>query len=211
MSYTVALTGGIGSGKSAATRLFAELGADVVDTDVIAHQLTAPNTPALAEIAARLGKEFILPDGSLNRAGLRLLIFHDNTAKKKLEAILHPLIRSQVATAIAASRAPYALAVVPLLVETGAYRDLSRRVLVVDCSEETQLARTMARSGLTEAQTRAIMNHQATRRQRLNCADDVIANDGDLAALEWQVRNMHEKYCRIAAEGGPCRSGTSAG
>ncbi|MFA7242379.1 MAG: dephospho-CoA kinase [Sulfuricellaceae bacterium] len=201
MPFTVALTGGIGSGKSAAARLFAELGADVVDTDAIAHQLTAPNAPALAEIAAQLGAEYLLPDGSLDRAGLRQLIFRDSAAKTKLEAILHPLIRRQVAAAIAASRALYALAVVPLLVETGAYRDLSRRVLVVDCSEATQVARTIARSGLTEQQARAIMANQATRQQRLSHADDVINNDGDLAALERQVREMHEKYRRIAAAG----------
>jgi dephospho-CoA kinase len=197
--FTIALTGGIGSGKSAAARLFAELGADVIDTDAIAHQLTAPNAPALTQIAGQLGAEYILPDGSLDRAELRRRIFRDRPAKAKLEAILHPLIRRQAAALVNASRAPYALVVVPLLIETGGYRDLSSRVLVVDCAEETQVARTMARSGLTQEQVRAIMDNQATRQQRLSHADDVIDNDGDLAALERQVRDMHEKYLRLAA------------
>jgi dephospho-CoA kinase len=199
MPFAIALTGGIGSGKSAAARLFAELGADVIDTDAIAHQLTAPNAPALTEIASRLGAEYIQPDGSLNRAKLRQRIFSDKAAKAQLEAILHPLIRSQAAALVAASRAPYALVVVPLLIETGGYRDLTQRVLVVDCSEEIQTARTMARSRLSAEQTRAIMGNQATRQQRLSRADDVIDNDGDLAELERQVREMHEKYLRLVA------------
>ena len=197
--FVVALTGGIGSGKSAAAQMFAELGADVIDTDAIAHQLTVPNAPALTEIASQLGAEYILPDGSLDRARLRQRIYRDKEAKARLEAILHPLIRGRVAALVAASRAPYALIVVPLLVETGGYRDLSERVLVVDCTEETQVARTRARSGLTEEQTRAIMSSQATRQQRLSRADDVIDNNGDLAALERQVRETHGKYLRLAA------------
>lgn len=198
MLFTVALTGGIGSGKSAAAKLLAELGADVVDTDIIARQLTAPHAPALTAIASQLGAEYIRPDGSLDRAELRQRIFHDRQAKATLEAILHPLIRRQAAAQLAASRAPYALVVVPLLVETGAYRDLSQRVLVVDCTEENQVARTMARSGLTKEQVHAIMDNQATRRQRLSHADDVIDNNGELAALERQVREMHEKYLGLA-------------
>lgn len=199
LPFAVALTGGIGSGKSAAARLFAELGADVIDTDTIAHHLTVPNAPALNEISSQLGAKYIQPDGSLDRAKLRQRIFADRNAKVKLEAILHPLIRQQVAIQLAASRASYALIVVPLLIESGAYRDLSRRVLVVDCNEEIQVARTMARSGLAEEQVRAIIVNQATRQQRLNHADDVIDNNGDLAELERQTLAMHEKYLGMAA------------
>jgi len=198
MPFAIGLTGGIGSGKSAAARLFAGLGADVIDTDAIAHQLTAAGAPALAQIAADFGADILQPDGSLDRARLRQRIFSDPTAKAQLEAILHPLIRLQAAALVAASRAPYALVVVPLLIESGGYRELIRRVLVVDCREATQMARTMARSGLTEEQTRAIMAHQATRQQRLERADDVIDNDGDLAELERQVKEMHQNYLRLA-------------
>lgn len=199
MSLVIGLTGGIGSGKSAAARLFAELGAAVVDTDAIAHQLTAPGAPALGEIARRLGTEYLQPDGALDRARLRQRVFADPAAKAALEAILHPLIRREAAAQVAASRAPYTLVVVPLLVETGGYRELIQRVLVVDCREETQIARAMARSGLSEAQTRAILNNQATREERLKRADDVIDNDGNLAALERQVLELHEKYLELAA------------
>jgi len=195
---TIGLTGGIGSGKSAAARMFAELGAAVVDTDAIAHRLTAPGAPALGEIAERLGAEYLQPDGSLDRARLRQRIFADPAAKAQLEAILHPLIRQEAAAQVADSRAPYSLVVVPLLVETGGYRELIQRVLVVDCREETQVARTMARSKLTEQQVHDILANQVTRRQRLNHADDVIDNDGSLAALERQVLELHEKYLELA-------------
>ncbi len=195
---TIGLTGGIGSGKSAAARLFAELGAAVVDTDVIARQLTAPGAPALDEIARQFGAEYLLPDGGLDRAKLRRRIFGDPEAKARLEAILHPLIRREAATQAAASRAPYTLVVVPLLIESGGYRDLIQRILAIDCSEATQIARAMARSGLSEAEARAILANQASRRQRLEQADDVIDNDGDLSALERQVRELHEKYLDLA-------------
>jgi dephospho-CoA kinase len=200
----IGLTGGIGSGKSAAADLFAALGAGVVDTDVIARSLTAPGAPALTEIAASLGGEYVLPDGSLDRARLRQRVFGDPAAKTRLEAILHPLIRREAAAQAdaAACRAPYVLIVVPLLVEGGGYRDWMRRILVVDCSERTQLERTMARSGLPEEDIRAIMDCQATRQARLNCADDVIDNDGDRGALERQVRDLHEKYLGLVALAG---------
>ncbi|MBS4097513.1 MAG: dephospho-CoA kinase [Sulfuricella sp.] len=198
MPLTIGLTGGIGSGKSAAAELFAALGAAVIDTDVIARELTVPGAAALGEIAARLGNEFILPDGSLDRAALRRRVFADARAKQTLEAILHPRIRSRAAELALRSTAPYALVVVPLLIETGGYRDLVQRVLVVDCSEARQIARTMARSGLSEAEARAILAHQATREARLDHADDVIDNSGDLDALQRQVRQLHEKYLGLS-------------
>lgn len=194
----IGLTGGVGSGKSAAAELFAGYGAGVVDTDVIARHLVVPGAPALKAIAAQLGGEYILPDGSLDRARLRQRVFNDPVAKARLEAILHPLIRREAASQAVASRTPYTLIVVPLLVESGSYRDLVRRVLVVDCSEQVQLERTMVRSGLPEAEVRAIMNSQASRQVRLNCADDVIDNNGDWAALERQARVLHEKYLGLA-------------
>ena len=194
----VGLTGGIGSGKSAVAGLFAGFGAGVVDTDVIARNLTGPGAPALKEIAGQLGDEYILADGSLDRARLRRRVFSDPLAKATLEAILHPLIRREAVAQSAASRASYTLMVVPLLVEGGGYRELVQRILVVDCSEQVQLERTMARSGLPEAEVRAIMNSQAPRQARLNRADDVIDNNGDWAALERQTRDLHEKYLGLA-------------
>lgn len=194
----IGLTGGIGSGKSAASELFAGFGAGVVDTDVIARNLTGHGAPALQEIAVQLGWEYILPDGSLDRARLRRRVFGDPAAKLQLEAILHPLIRREAALQAAASRAPYTLIVAPLLVECGGYRDWVQRILVVDCSERVQFERTMARSGLPEAEVRAIMNGQASREARLNYADDVIDNNGERAALERQVRDLHEKYLGLA-------------
>ena len=148
MPFCVGLTGGIGSGKSVAARMFGELGAAVVDTDAIAHELTRPGGRAMAAIRRGFGAEYIAAGGGLDRARMRRLVFRDAGAKKRLEAILHPLIRRRSRARIAAARRPYVLIVVPLLLETGAYSDLIDRVLVVDCDEERQIARAMARSGL---------------------------------------------------------------
>lgn len=194
MSLIIGLTGGIGSGKSAAAEIFAALGADIIDTDVIARELTLPGAPALAEIAAKLGTEFILSDGSLDRAALRRRVFADNTAKQTLEAILHPRIRRRAAELLAQSQTPYVLLVVPLLIESGAYRDIAQRILVVDCPEEIQISRTMARSGLSEAEARAILANQASRAERLSHADDVIDNGGDRETLHTQVAALDLKY-----------------
>ena len=198
MPYCVGLTGGIGSGKSSAARLFAALGADVVDVDDISHALTRPGGAAIAAIREQFGDQTIAADGSLNRARMRELIFADHSAKQRLEAILHPMIGTHARTQVTASRAPYVMLVVPLLLERDAYRDLTRRVAVVDCSEQRQIERTMQRSALSEAAVRAIMAAQLPRAQRLAKADDVINNDGGENELQRQVAALHARYLALA-------------
>lgn len=195
----VGLTGGIGSGKSEAARLFAALGVPVVDTDAIAHEMTAAGQPALGRIAAVFGEEAIAPDGSLNRAYMRRKVFSDSAAKRTLESILHPMIRAEVAARLSGNAsASYQIVMVPLLFETDAYRSMIDRSLVIDCDESLQVSRAMARSRLTETEVRAIMDTQCFREQRLALADDIIDNSGSLENLEKQVREKHEKYIRLA-------------
>jgi len=194
MTYVVALTGGIGSGKSAASDLFGRLGAGIVDTDAIAHALTGPGGAAMAEIRRCFGDEVVAADGRLDRARMRALAFTRPEARRQLAQILHPLIRDRARIDIAASTAPYVVLVVPLLVETGAWREVADRIAVVDCSRETQVERTMRRSQLTRETVLTILDAQATRDQRLAVADDVIDNSGAPAALEPQVRRLHERY-----------------
>ena len=198
MPFCVGLTGGIGSGKSRAAGMFEELGAAVVDTDAIAHELTCPGGAALNAIRSTFGDEYIATDGGLLRPRMRQLVFSDSAARANLEAILHPLIRDEARARVAAACAPYVVIVVPLLLETGAYRDLTNRVAIVDCSEEAQLARSMERSGLTEAEVRAIMATQLPRARRLAAPDDVLHNDGDLAALRQEVQALHRRYLSLA-------------
>jgi dephospho-CoA kinase len=194
MSFVVGLTGGIGSGKSAAAAEFERLGADVVDTDAIAHELTGRGGAALREIERVFGDALIGDTGALDRAKMRSLVFADPAAKKALEALLHPLIREESQRRIAAARGPYVVLVVPLLVESTEYRRRVDRVLVVDAPEELQVERVRARSGLAEAEVRAIIAAQATRADRLAAADDVIENRGTIDALRQQVAAFHRKY-----------------
>ncbi|MCX7627971.1 MAG: dephospho-CoA kinase [Methylophilaceae bacterium] len=199
--WVVGLTGGIGSGKSTVASLFAELGVAVTDTDAIAHQLTAPGQPALQAIAQTFGSHYLAPDGTLDRAALRRRVFSDPAAKRTLEALLHPLIRAAVVEVIAhpLAGAPYRMIVVPLLFESRGYTALCQRTLVVDCPEALQIQRAMARSGLSEAEVRAIMATQLPRAQRIALADDVIVNDADLATLAEKVRLLHHDYLRLAS------------
>lgn len=192
--FVVGLTGGIGSGKSTVADLFAELGAAVIDTDAIAHQLTASGGAVLREIHAQFGNAVMQADGTLNRAALRRRIFSDAAARRQLEAILHPRIKQQVEQALATVTAPYALIVIPLLVETGGYREMLNRVLVVDCPEEMQVARVMARSGLSRDELSAILAAQASRDRRLAAADDVVVNTASIEALRDQVTALHRHY-----------------
>ena len=194
----IGLTGGIGSGKSAAADLFAGFGADVVDTDLIAHQLTAPGGDAMAAIADAFGAGVVPADGGLDRDAMRALAFDEPGARARLEGILHPLIRAQSERQIAASTAPYLILVVPLLVEAGGYRERVDRICVVDVPEAEQVARVMARNGFQEARVRAIMAAQASRRQRLAVADDVIDNSGSLTRLREQVEALHQRYMALA-------------
>jgi dephospho-CoA kinase len=197
--FVVGLTGGIGSGKSAAADIFGELGAAVVDTDAIAHELTAPGGAAMPAIRAEFGDRMAAADGSLDRAAMRGLVFSDASARVRLEAILHPAIRAESERRCAAATAPYAMLVVPLLVESGDYRRRVARVVVVDCAEETQVARVMARSGLGRDEALKIMAAQASRADRLAAGDDVVSNDGDLADLRRQVEALHLRYLKLSA------------
>jgi dephospho-CoA kinase len=195
----VGLTGGVGCGKSVAAGIFEEFGATIVDTDQIAHQLTMPEQPALNDIRRQFGAKYLLSDGNLDRAGLRRLIFSDPVAKSRLEAILHPLIKNEVRHRLSTVMAPYAIVAVPLLLETGDYRDLVQRILVVDCAEAQQIERVMARSQLTESEVRAIMTRQVRRRERLRSADDFCDNQGGIAALRSQIAELHQKYLTLSA------------
>jgi len=195
--FVIGLTGGIGSGKSAAAAEFEKLGAAVVDTDVIAHELTGKGGAALAGIERVFGKDF-LSAGALDRKRMRDHVFADPAAKRALEELLHPMIREESARRIAAARAPYVVHVVPLLVESPDYRRRVDRVLVVDAPEETRVARVRERSRLPEEAVRAIMRTQASRAERLAAADDVIDNGGSRDALRNQVAALHQKYLQFA-------------
>jgi dephospho-CoA kinase len=201
MAFTVGLTGGIGSGKTTVAELFSSQGAGLVDADAISHQLTASAQPAVAAIARKFGSQFVAGDGSLDRARMRKLVFANPSARKDLEAILHPLIRQESTRQIQESTAPYVVVVVPLLIETGAYREMMGRILVVDCDPETQVRRVMERSGLPQNEVFSIIASQVSRQQRLREADDVIHNDTDLEALRAQVNTLHLRYLGLARIG----------
>ncbi|WP_027817982.1 dephospho-CoA kinase [Paraburkholderia bannensis] len=195
----VGLTGGIGSGKSTVADLFAARGVPLVDTDVIAHRVTAPQGLAMPQIAAQFGPEFVAADGSMDRARMRALVFGDEAARKRLEAITHPLIRAETERETREAQGPYVMLVVPLLIESGAWKTRVNRILTVDCSVETQIARVMSRNGFTREQVLAIIARQATRDDRLAAADDVIVNDNvSLDALAQDVERLHQRYLALA-------------
>ena len=197
-AFSVGLTGGIGCGKTTVADMFAALGASVIDTDAIAHALTAPHGAAMPALLAEFGNEFATPDGALDRARMRELVFADATARARLESILHPRIRDATAAAASIATGAYVMFVVPLLIESGTWRERVTRVLAIDCPEHVQIARVMARNGLTEPQVRAIMAAQATRAQRRAAADDIIVNDDGLDALRPQVLALHATYLQLA-------------
>lgn len=194
LPFSVGLTGGIGCGKTTVADMFGALGASIVDTDQIAHALTAPHGAAMPALLAEFGAGFATPEGALDRAKMRQLVFSDPGARARLEAILHPRIREATAAAAAIASGPYVIFVVPLLIESGTWRERVTRVLAIDCPEQMQVARVMARNGLTEEQVRAIMAAQVTREQRLAAADDVVVNDDGLDALRPQVERLHAFY-----------------
>ncbi|MGC2036481.1 dephospho-CoA kinase [Paraburkholderia caledonica] len=197
--FVVGLTGGIGSGKSTVADLFAAHGVPLVDTDLIAHRITAPHGMAMPPIAAEFGNEFVAADGSLDRARMRTLVFSDDAARKRLENITHPLIRAETEREQREATGPYVIVVVPLLVESGSWKTRVNRVLAVDCSVETQISRVMNRNGFSRGQVLAIIARQATREARLAAADDVIVNDNaPLSALEAQVEAQHRAYLALA-------------
>ena len=198
MKFVVGLTGGIGSGKTAAADEFGKLGAAVVDTDAIAHELTQKGGAALPAIEKLFGSRFLDPAGGMDRKKMRDHVFANPAAKRALEGLLHPMIREESARRIAAASAPYVVHVVPLLIESPDYRRRVSRVLVVDVPEVTQVTRVRARSGLTEDEVRAIMRTQVSRAERLAAADDVIDNAGARDALCKQVAALHQKYLQFA-------------
>lgn len=198
--YVVGLTGGIGSGKSTVADLFVEQGAGLVDTDAIARELTQAGGAALAALATEFGPGILAADGALDRVAMRQLAFADPSARGRLESILHPLIREVSRQRSLAALEPYVILAVPLLVESGTYRERCDRIVVVDCPENLQIERVMARSGLAADEVRAIMAAQATRPQRLAVADDVVTNDADKAKLVGQVKALHANYLALLAE-----------
>lgn len=195
----IALTGGIASGKSTVAGLFGALGVPVIDTDQIAREVVEPGTPGLAAVVTRFGPQIVGGDGRLDRRALRERIFGDATARRDLEALLHPLIRARVAALSAAAGGDYQLIVVPLLVETGS-QDQYDRVLVVDCEPQLQRARLLVRDAATPAQADAILAAQARREARLAVAHDVIRNDGALPELARQVGELHARYRGLSAD-----------
>lgn len=198
MSFVVGLTGGIGSGKSAAASEFERLGAVLVDTDAIAHELTQPGGQAIWEVERIFGPDVIGPSGAMDRKKMRERVFADPVARKALEALLHPLIREASGARIAAAQGPYVIHVVPLLIESADYRNRVDRVLVIDSPEELQVERVRARSGLSAEEVRAIVASQASRAARLAAADDVIENRGTIDALRKQVAAFHQKYLQYS-------------
>lgn len=196
--FMVGLTGGIGSGKTTVTNMFAKRGVTIIDTDIIAHQLTAAGGIAIAPIHAAFGADFIMANGAMNRVKMRAHIFANPTAKQHLEAILHPLIRAETVRAAMQADGLYLLLVVPLLIESSHWRQYVTRVLVIDCDEQIQLQRVIQRDMLSEAQVQAIMATQASRQQRLHVANDIIINNTDANSLIPQVERLHMFYATLA-------------
>ncbi len=193
--YVVALTGGIGSGKSAAAKIFAELGVPVTDLDVISHELTAANQPLINDIAANFGKSYITPEGALNRAAMRQLVFKDATARAKLNAILHPAIYDEAIKQLNHNaQAPYQILAVPLLFDSPRYLPHINSILVIDCDEKTQIERVKQRSQLPESEIINIIRAQTPRKKQLKLANDVIENNENIEKLREKILLIHQKY-----------------
>ncbi len=193
----IGLTGGIGSGKSAAASHFSSLGIEVIDADEIVHRLSAPGQDCFSAILKQFGKGILNTDGSINRQALGQMVFNDSTARKKLEAILHPAVRNDMEKAVQEALSPYCILVIPLLVETG-FTDIIDRVLVVSADIQTRLERVKHRSKLSQEQIESIMNTQANDEERREFADDVIENNGSLDLLHQQVKKLDRKYRNLA-------------
>ena len=199
--FCVGLTGGIGSGKSLVASLLAQHGAAIIDTDALAHRLTAPGGSAIEPIRAAFGPTILDASGALDRARMRTLVFSEPAAKSRLESILHPLIRREVELDAqrAPAAAPYLVFAVPLLVESGSWAERVDRVLVVDCPVAHQIERVVRTRALTRGQVESIVAQQASRAQRLAAAHDVIVNAGPVARTAPRVARLHALYCRLAA------------
>ena len=201
-AFRVGLTGGIASGKSTATKFFADLGVPIIDTDQVARDVVEPGQPPLERLVERFGNSILTPDGHLDRPALRNIVFSDPKARADLEALTHPAIGAAVEARSAIAGGPYQILVLPLLVEKSLGSQLDR-VLVVDCDEELQIKRLEARDGSTLAQAQAILNAQASRGARLKAAHDVIKNDGDIGAVRDQVAELHARYLELARQARP--------
>jgi dephospho-CoA kinase len=202
-ALVIGLTGGIGCGKSAAADHFAGLGAAVIDADLIAHELTATGGAAMVALREAFGRGILAVDGSLDRPAMRALAFGNAAVRHRLESILHPLIRTEIdcrCRHAMAGGAPYSVLVVPLLIESGDYRQRVGRVLVVDCDDEVRIARVAARSALSRSEIERIMATQASRSDRLAVADDIISNDGSIVELNAQVERLHRYYLTLAVQ-----------
>jgi dephospho-CoA kinase len=198
--FSVGLTGGIGSGKSAVATLLGELGASIIDTDAISHSLTAAGGDAMPAIATLFGNKYLTPDGALDRAAMRELVFSNQAARRQLESVLHPLIAQKTLAEANQARGLYLIFVVPLLVESGRWKDRVDRILVVDCSEDLQIQRVMRRNKMTAPQVQAIMATQVNRTQRLAAATDIVVNETSLDALREEVEQLHQRYLGLANE-----------
>ncbi len=195
--FTIALTGGIGSGKSEATKIFSSLGVPIVDLDIISHQLTAEKQPLVSEIAAAFGQEYISASGALDRAKMRQLVFSNDQARKQLNEILHPAIYKEAINQLRQhSDQPYAVLAIPLLEEGSIYATSIDRVLVIDCEPEKQIERVKQRSHLTEQEIKQIIEAQMPRQTRIKIADDLIENNGSIADLRSKIEKLHQKYIK---------------
>jgi dephospho-CoA kinase len=201
-TFRVGLTGGIASGKTTAAHLFSALGVPIIDTDQLARDVVAPGTALLGHLVERFGAGILAGDGSLDRRALRAIVFADPAARADLEAMTHPAIHQAMEAASATAGGAYQMLVIPLLVDKN-LGDAVNRVLVVDCSEELQLRRLQARDGSTLEQARSILAAQVPRAVRLQAADDVVTNEGDLHALREQVAKLHAHYLQLAREARP--------
>lgn len=199
MTMVVGLTGGIGSGKTTVADLFAQFDIDIIDADVVAREVVEPGTPGLAAIVGKLGSDILLTDGTLDRSKLRQRIFNDNSLKNWLNNLLHPMIREKMKADIAQAKSPYCLLVIPLMVENN-LQTMTDRLLVVDVSEETQIARTQKRDNVDAEHVQKILAAQASREQRLAAADDVISNNGDSATLRSEVAALHRQYLAMSLQ-----------
>ncbi|MFN3713948.1 MAG: dephospho-CoA kinase [Alcanivoracaceae bacterium] len=199
--FVVGLTGGIGSGKTAASDYLASKGITVVDADVAARVVVEPGQPALAAIRERFGDQVIQADGGLDRRALRDIVFADTAARKDLEAITHPAIGAELLRQLQASASRYTLLVSPLLLESSQHR-LANRILLIDVPESLQLSRTASRDKVAETQVRAIMAAQMPRQEKRQRADDIVVNDADLASLHQQLDRLHQQYLKMAADHG---------
>lgn len=196
--YVVALTGGVASGKSVVAQHFENLGVRVYDADVAAREVVAPGSAALAEIEFVFGAGVLAADGSLDRRSMRERVFADPDARKRLEAIIHPRVRTWLRRKVGMDRGPYCILAIPLLVENLTQYDWVDRVLLVDTPEASQIERLMQRDGVTREDAERVLSAQAAREQRLVIADDVIVNDGEEAMLDAEVEALHARYLELA-------------